>query len=206
MRSGWRGLAGFWHTNDAGRHAAHGLNIACANVPVWFETTTGKQPCITCMKYDRAMISKASSLCDGIHSGQVGLNLFGLRLAAHSSLQEVSEPWQLAAMLFQSSLLLECERAFLATEGRGIGLAGGEKAGFKSAVRLCYETATDGVWRMHIDCARILIVCKNNDYYSIAVSPSFCSLSACVCSALISHASHAFAHLRALASLFQHCS
>ena len=41
-----------------------------------------------------------------------------------------------------------------------------------SAVRLCYETPTDGAWDMRIDCACIFIVCKNNDYSSIAVSLS----------------------------------
>jgi hypothetical protein len=58
-------------------------------------------------------------MCDGIHSGPLSLNLFfGLRIAAHSSLQKVFEPWQLAAMLFQSSLQSECKWALLATGHR----------------------------------------------------------------------------------------
>ena len=86
-------------------------------------------------------------------------------------------------MLFQCPLQSESEQAFMATGGKGIGLV---KDRVALTLCLCYDTATHGVWRMHIDCARIFIVCKNNDYSSIAVSPSSCSLSTCVSSVLTS--------------------
>jgi hypothetical protein len=76
--------------------------------------------------------------------GTTGVQLFGLRIAAHSSLQEVFEPWQLAAMPSQSSLQSECRWTLLATQQRKETVGG---TGPASALRLCYEKASKGVWR-----------------------------------------------------------
>lgn len=77
---------------------------------------TALQLCIVCTRHDVAMIAKVSGPTTAFIQDLL-VSLFGLRIAAHSSLQEVFEPWQRAAMLCQSSLQLECERASLATEG-----------------------------------------------------------------------------------------
>jgi hypothetical protein len=57
-----------------------------------------------------------------------------------------------------------------------------------SALRLCYEKATQDIWRVCIACAQHFIACKSNHCPSIAVSPLItCSLSPCVCSVPTSH-------------------
>jgi len=149
-------VARTWRLLTHGRHwlSRHLDCIMLAPTPhcrLVHDGNTALQHCIVCMRHDMAMISKASRPVR-LHSFRtIGSNFFGLRIAAHSSLQKVFEPWQLAAMLFQSSLQLECEWALLATEGEWIG----RWDWLASAFCLCYEKATKGVWRMCIDCASI---------------------------------------------------
>lgn len=78
-----------------------------------------------------AMISKASSLCDGIHSGPVGLFFFGLRVAAHSSLQKVFEPQQPGSDAVPKASTVRV-RTGMFGHRRESNRAGGEKAGFGS--------------------------------------------------------------------------
>jgi hypothetical protein len=105
--------------DDAGRHATLGLDTACANVPVPLDARRGPlQHCIVCMRHDVAMIAKARGPTTAFIQDHWVSIFSACAFAAHSSLQEVSEPWQ-SAMLFQSSLQLECEWAFFASGGEG---------------------------------------------------------------------------------------
>jgi hypothetical protein len=157
--------------DDAGRHATLGLDTACANVPVPLDARRGPlQHCIVCMRHDVAMIAKARGPTTAFIQDHWVSIFSACAFAAHSSLQEVSEVRVRMGVL--------CLRR---------GRIGWWKW-LASALRLCYKKATEGVWRMRIDCARIFIVCKNNNYSSIAVPSSTSSLSTCARLVLTSRA------------------
>jgi hypothetical protein len=82
--------------------------------------------------------------------GLLEFKLFGLRIAAHSSLQ-VCEPWQLAAMPSQSSIVRVQMDIVGYTEMEGHGW----RKWLASALRLCYENPIKGVWRISITCTCI---------------------------------------------------
>jgi hypothetical protein len=93
--------------------------------------------------------SLSEDQCDGVLSGPLEFNFFGLRVAAHSSLQ-VDQPEGMALAACRSSLQSECKMALVT--GYWTGSWDGSLA---LALDLCYEKAILRARRSaHMHCFR----------------------------------------------------
>jgi hypothetical protein len=156
-----------------------------------------------CMIYDISLIIRASiaslsgDWCDGVLSGPLEFNFFGLRIAAHSSLQ-VDQPEGMALAACESSLQSECKMA-LVTE-----VFGQDCGTVHWLWRLISATrkppCARGIRRICIAFGLHFIVCKKYYFsptygshvlFHLTCSPSFCIPSVLTSKTLTCAASHA---------------